>query len=327
MSGSILAASDFGSAGTCTCRRGSPLCHRMREQRWPSNCVSWPFTRTPTTSRARVPRPWRSTSRKARRCWSSPVRAVNAAVCSTPSLTGRRLGEHRRDPPRGDGRRPRDPRRRASLAGFRRLRAARGRPAAPAARGLLRLGGPAGGGRPLVRLMREFRPHVVTTYDEDGGYPHPDHIMCHKITVIAFDAAGDPERYPELGPPWQPLKLYYDVAFSKRRSWRCTRRCSPPGSSRRTRTGSSGGRTGSGPTRATGSPPRSRARSTSRSATTRCGRTPPRSTPTGSGSRFRWRFSSAPGRPRTSTWRARWSRRRCPRSDLFAGIRERLNVG
>ena len=52
---------------------------------------------------------------------------------------------------------------------------------------------------PLVRLMREFRPHVVTTYDENGGYPHPDHIMCHKVSVAAFDAAGDPERYPELG--------------------------------------------------------------------------------------------------------------------------------
>jgi mycothiol S-conjugate amidase len=36
---------------------------------------------------------------------------------------------------------------------------------------------------PLVKVMREFRPHVVTTYDENGGYPHPDHIMCHKVTV------------------------------------------------------------------------------------------------------------------------------------------------
>ncbi|MEV1332275.1 mycothiol conjugate amidase Mca [Micromonospora costi] len=68
---------------------------------------------------------------------------------------------------------------------------------------------------PLVRLMREFRPHVVTTYDERGGYPHPDHIMCHKVTVAAFDAAGDPERHTDLGEPWQPLKLYYDVGFSK----------------------------------------------------------------------------------------------------------------
>ncbi|WP_036346356.1 mycothiol conjugate amidase Mca [Micromonospora sp. CNB394] len=68
---------------------------------------------------------------------------------------------------------------------------------------------------PLVRLMRQFRPHVVTTYDEEGGYPHPDHIMTHKITVAAFDAAGDPERHPGLGEPWQPLKLYYDVGFSR----------------------------------------------------------------------------------------------------------------
>ncbi|MEV6690186.1 mycothiol conjugate amidase Mca [Micromonospora sp. NPDC051196] len=70
---------------------------------------------------------------------------------------------------------------------------------------------------PLVRLMREFRPHVVTTYDEEGGYPHPDHIMCHKISMAAFEAAGDAERYPELGEPWQPLKLYYDIGFSKGR--------------------------------------------------------------------------------------------------------------
>src|SRR4051795_5895671 len=68
---------------------------------------------------------------------------------------------------------------------------------------------------PLVRVIREFRPHVVTTYDEEGGYPHPDHIMCHKVTVAAFEAAGDPDHHPELGEPWQPLKLYYDVGFSR----------------------------------------------------------------------------------------------------------------
>lgn len=70
---------------------------------------------------------------------------------------------------------------------------------------------------PLVRLMREFRPHVVTTYDENGGYPHPDHVMCHKVSVAAFDAAGDADRYPDAGPPWQPLKLYYHMTFSKGR--------------------------------------------------------------------------------------------------------------
>jgi mycothiol S-conjugate amidase len=68
---------------------------------------------------------------------------------------------------------------------------------------------------PLVALVRRFRPHVVTTYDENGGYPHPDHIMCHKVSALAFDAAGDPERYPASGEPWQPLKLYYDRVFTR----------------------------------------------------------------------------------------------------------------
>ena len=66
----------------------------------------------------------------------------------------------------------------------------------------------------LVKLIREQRPQVVVTYNELGGYPHPDHIMTHKVTVAAFDAAGDPDKYPDAGTPWQPLKLYYDVAWS-----------------------------------------------------------------------------------------------------------------
>ena len=70
----------------------------------------------------------------------------------------------------------------------------------------------------LVRLIRSFRPQVITTYDENGGYPHPDHIMTHKITVAAFDAAPDPARYPEAGEPWQPLKLYYNQGFNHRRT-------------------------------------------------------------------------------------------------------------
>jgi mycothiol S-conjugate amidase len=70
---------------------------------------------------------------------------------------------------------------------------------------------------PLVRVIRDFRPHVVTTYDETGGYPHPDHIMCHKVSVAAFDAAGDPDRHPRAGDPWQPLKLYYHMTFTRAR--------------------------------------------------------------------------------------------------------------
>jgi mycothiol S-conjugate amidase len=67
----------------------------------------------------------------------------------------------------------------------------------------------------LVRLVRRFRPHVMTTYDENGGYPHPDHIMCHRISRAAFEAAGDPSAFPDAGDPWQPLKLYYDIGFSR----------------------------------------------------------------------------------------------------------------
>ncbi|MFQ6171783.1 mycothiol conjugate amidase Mca [Oryzobacter sp. R7] len=69
----------------------------------------------------------------------------------------------------------------------------------------------------LVREIRRFRPHVVTTYDENGGYPHPDHIRCHDVTLAAVDAAGDPEAFPGAGEPWQPLKLYYNQTFSKAR--------------------------------------------------------------------------------------------------------------
>ncbi len=62
----------------------------------------------------------------------------------------------------------------------------------------------------LVELMRQTRPHVVTCYNEYGGYGHPDHIQVNRTTVAAFHAAGDPAQYPGIGPaPWQPQKLYY----------------------------------------------------------------------------------------------------------------------
>lgn len=70
----------------------------------------------------------------------------------------------------------------------------------------------------LVAEIRDFRPHVLTTYDEFGGYPHPDHIRCHEISAAAFDAAADPDRFPDAGEPWQALKLYYDVGFSQERT-------------------------------------------------------------------------------------------------------------
>jgi N-acetyl-1-D-myo-inositol-2-amino-2-deoxy-alpha-D-glucopyranoside deacetylase len=69
----------------------------------------------------------------------------------------------------------------------------------------------------LVRLVRSHRPHVLVTYDAQGGYGHPDHIACHRATAAAWEAAGDPARYPEAGAPWAPLKLY--ATASPRERW------------------------------------------------------------------------------------------------------------
>jgi N-acetyl-1-D-myo-inositol-2-amino-2-deoxy-alpha-D-glucopyranoside deacetylase len=60
----------------------------------------------------------------------------------------------------------------------------------------------------LVGVIREVRPQVVVTYDDNGGYGHPDHIQAHRVTVAAVEAAADPDRYPDAGPAWQPSKLY-----------------------------------------------------------------------------------------------------------------------
>ena len=70
---------------------------------------------------------------------------------------------------------------------------------------------------PLVKLLREFRPQVVTTYDENGGYPHPDHIQTHVITMAAITAAADPNLYQEFGPAHQVQKVYYNQQFHKAR--------------------------------------------------------------------------------------------------------------
>jgi N-acetyl-1-D-myo-inositol-2-amino-2-deoxy-alpha-D-glucopyranoside deacetylase len=60
----------------------------------------------------------------------------------------------------------------------------------------------------LVTVIRDVRPQVVIGYDANGGYGHPDHIQAHRVAVGAFEAAGDPDRYPDAGDPWAPGKLY-----------------------------------------------------------------------------------------------------------------------
>ena len=69
----------------------------------------------------------------------------------------------------------------------------------------------------LVAILRRECPQVVLTYNEDQrGYPHPDHVRVHDISVAAFDRAADASWRPDLGPAWQPVKLYYS-AWSRMR--------------------------------------------------------------------------------------------------------------
>ncbi|PRQ12395.1 mycothiol conjugate amidase Mca [Corynebacterium sp. 13CS0277] len=69
----------------------------------------------------------------------------------------------------------------------------------------------------LVALIREFRPQVIITYDENGGYPHPDHLKVHEVSMLAWERAGDEAAYPEAGAPYTPLKLYYTHGFIRQR--------------------------------------------------------------------------------------------------------------
>src|SRR6202035_5512189 len=69
----------------------------------------------------------------------------------------------------------------------------------------------------LVAVIRRVRPQVIVTYgDDQQGYPHPDHLRVHEVSLAAFDAAGAPAAHPEAGEAFQPLKLYY-VGWSSAR--------------------------------------------------------------------------------------------------------------
>jgi len=71
----------------------------------------------------------------------------------------------------------------------------------------------------LVQHIRAFRPHVVVTYDANGGYGHPDHIQTHRATLIALEAAYLRTLYPDAGDPWRVSKLYYTafpVSFARK---------------------------------------------------------------------------------------------------------------
>jgi LmbE family N-acetylglucosaminyl deacetylase len=73
----------------------------------------------------------------------------------------------------------------------------------------------------LVRLVRRHKPHVMLTFDPNGGYGHPDHIKIHQAAMIAYFVAGDARIFPEQITkeglsPWTPLKLYWG-AFPRSR--------------------------------------------------------------------------------------------------------------
>lgn len=63
--------------------------------------------------------------------------------------------------------------------------------------------------RAMVEILRAERPHVVVTYDEHGGYGHPDHIAAHRAVMTSLDPAADPDYAPELGEAWQVPKVYW----------------------------------------------------------------------------------------------------------------------
>jgi len=60
----------------------------------------------------------------------------------------------------------------------------------------------------LVRIIRGLRPRVIVTEPPGGSYAHPDHVMCHQVSLAAFHAAGEARAYPEAGPAWPAAKLY-----------------------------------------------------------------------------------------------------------------------
>lgn len=66
----------------------------------------------------------------------------------------------------------------------------------------------------LVKIIRETKPHVMITYDDFGGYGHPDHIQAHRVAMYAASLAQAPTFKDELGPAWAIQKIYW-TAFPR----------------------------------------------------------------------------------------------------------------
>ncbi len=72
-------------------------------------------------------------------------------------------------------------------------------------------------GEKLIKIVRAFKPQVLLTYDENGGYPHPDHIRTHEISMYAWENSRDLTFKPELGFAWSISKLYYHQTFHSKK--------------------------------------------------------------------------------------------------------------
>ena len=198
-------ARDHRTEGSLTCPTGS------------GSCAS---TRTRTTSPARAPRPWRGTSTRATRCSSSRAPAVSAATCSTPGS---------RTTPTSCATSPRCaatrwPRRRRSSAcstpgsGFVDSGLPEGDPLPPLPDGLLRAraaGGHDRGAGPRDPAVPPARRHDVRR-ERRLPAPRPRHVP-RRVDGGVRRGRRPRRRFPHAGPPWQPLKVYYNQTFSRAR--------------------------------------------------------------------------------------------------------------
>jgi N-acetyl-1-D-myo-inositol-2-amino-2-deoxy-alpha-D-glucopyranoside deacetylase len=68
----------------------------------------------------------------------------------------------------------------------------------------------------LVEVIRELRPQVLVTYDQFGGYGHPDHIKAHRVATYAVSLAAVPSYKPELGEAHDVAKVYWGAMSANR---------------------------------------------------------------------------------------------------------------
>ena len=68
----------------------------------------------------------------------------------------------------------------------------------------------------VVAVVRRVRPEVILGYDSHERYPHPDHLMVHRLGVAAYEAAADPTRFPEAGPAWAADRLFAPTFTARR---------------------------------------------------------------------------------------------------------------